>query len=129
MFFRTRPPKRIHEFSQKKKCLVNTLYLIINLPAMLYLIVNLHTIFRPSGVRGSMSGLSNMGWAKHSSKPRLTKTLALTQTWYLVQAKTVPYLDFDVMAGKNSAFHNLVDERLEVHGSTEYMALRGLLEW
>ena len=33
---------------------------------MLYLIVNLHTNFRPSGAWGSMSGLSNMGWAKHS---------------------------------------------------------------
>ena len=30
---------------------------------MLYLIVNLQTIYRPSSVRGSMSGMSRMGWA------------------------------------------------------------------
>jgi hypothetical protein len=61
------------------------------------------------------------------TKQRLTRTLTLTQSRSLVQEKEVPYLDFDAIVGKNSAFHNLTDEQLEVLGGAEYLALRLLL--
>lgn len=45
-----------------------------------------------------------------------------------LEGKNIPYLNFDLTTGRNSAFHieSLTDEQLEELGGTEYRALRWL---
>lgn len=43
------------------------------------------------------------------------------------QARTVPYLRFDTVVGRNSVFHDLTQEKLEELGGVEYRALTALL--
>lgn len=46
----------------------------------------------------------------------------------VVQGKDVPYIDFDAVVGRNSAFINLTEEQLDVLGGAEYVALKLLLK-
>lgn len=41
--------------------------------------------------------------------------------------KVVPYITFDAVVGRNSAFHLLTNEQLEELGGVEYRALNALL--
>ena len=45
-----------------------------------------------------------------------------------MQGKDVPYIDFDAVVGRNSAFINLMEEQLEVLGGAKYIALKFLLK-
>ncbi|PFH52154.1 hypothetical protein AMATHDRAFT_57502 [Amanita thiersii Skay4041] len=70
-----------------------------------------------------------------SFKRRLTRTVTIPTTMSLVSdrpeappgAKTVPYISFDAIVGRNSAFHLLTNEQLEELGGVEYRALNALL--
>jgi hypothetical protein len=42
-------------------------------------------------------------------------------------SKTVPYISFDAVVGRNSMFHLLTNEQLEELGGVEYRALNALL--
>lgn len=42
-------------------------------------------------------------------------------------SKAVPYISFDAIVGRNSAFHMLTNEQLEELGGVEYRALNALL--
>ncbi|KAJ7270035.1 cation transport protein-domain-containing protein [Mycena haematopus] len=66
---------------------------------------------------------------------RLTRTLTLPRTTTLmsrrsegvVGAKPAPYISFDVIVGRNSAFHQLTKEQQDELGGVEYRALKALL--
>lgn len=45
----------------------------------------------------------------------------------LGETRTVPYITFDALVGRNSAFHDLTQEKLEELGGVEYRALSMLL--
>jgi len=44
-----------------------------------------------------------------------------------VGRKQVPYISFDAVVGRNSAFHLLTNEQLDEIGGVEYRALNALL--
>ncbi|GLB37716.1 putative cation transport protein [Lyophyllum shimeji] len=66
---------------------------------------------------------------------RLSRTLTIPATTSLVSqqreappgAKSVPYLSFDAMVGRNSAFRHLTHAEMEELGGVEYRALNALL--
>ncbi|KAF7351098.1 Potassium transport protein [Mycena sanguinolenta] len=66
---------------------------------------------------------------------RLTRTLTLPKTTTLtsrrgegvVGAKPAPYISFDLIVGRNSAFHQLTREQQDELGGVEYRALNALL--
>jgi hypothetical protein len=66
---------------------------------------------------------------------RLTRTITLPRTTTLasrrgdgvVGAKPAPYISFDVIVGRNSAFHQLTREQQDELGGVEYRALKALL--
>ncbi|KXN87472.1 Low-affinity potassium transport protein [Leucoagaricus sp. SymC.cos] len=70
-------------------------------------------------------------------KRRLTRTVTIPVTTSLVStrtgqhapphAKAVPYISFNAIVGRNSAFHLLTNEQLEEIGGVEYRALNALL--
>ncbi|KAJ3572113.1 hypothetical protein NP233_g3294 [Leucocoprinus birnbaumii] len=72
-------------------------------------------------------------------KRRLTRTVTIPATQSLVStraglhapphahAKAVPYISFNAIVGRNSAFHLLTHEQLEELGGVEYRALNALL--
>ncbi|KAJ7821116.1 cation transport protein-domain-containing protein [Mycena olivaceomarginata] len=68
-------------------------------------------------------------------KRRLTRTITLPRTTTLasrrgdgvVGAKPAPYISFDVIVGRNSAFHQLTREQQDELGGVEYRALKALL--
>lgn len=68
-------------------------------------------------------------------KRKLTRTVTIPATTSLVSqggnatdgAKSVPYISFDAIVGRNSAFHLLTNEQLEELGGVEYRALNVLL--
>lgn len=70
-------------------------------------------------------------------KRQLTRTVTIPVTTSLVSAratqqapphaKAVPYISFNAIVGRNSAFHLLTNEQLEELGGVEYRALNALL--
>lgn len=66
---------------------------------------------------------------------KLTRTVTIPMTTSLVSqrdnvpagAKSVPYISFDAIVGRNSAFHLLTHEQMEELGGVEYRALNALL--
>lgn len=70
-------------------------------------------------------------------KRRLSRTITIPMTTSLVSsrvgqaapphAKSVPYISFDAVVGRNSRFHFLSNDQLEEIGGTEYRALNSLL--
>jgi hypothetical protein len=72
--------------------------------------------------------------------PRLKRTLSRTTTMPATMSltpsrvgvaevgkKQVPYISFDAVVGRNSAFHLLTNEQLDEIGGVEYRALNALL--
>ncbi|KAF7362270.1 Potassium transport protein [Mycena venus] len=66
---------------------------------------------------------------------KLTRTITLPRTTTLtsrrgegvVGAKPAPYISFDAIVGRNSAFHQLTREQQDELGGVEYRALKALL--
>ncbi|KAJ7030061.1 cation transport protein-domain-containing protein [Mycena alexandri] len=66
---------------------------------------------------------------------KLTRTMTLPRTTTLgshrgegvVGAKPAPYISFDAIVGRNSAFHQLTREQQDELGGVEYRALKALL--
>jgi hypothetical protein len=57
-----------------------------------------------------------------------TVSLAPAQAGVVIDGKKhVPYISFDAVVGRNSAFHLLTNEQLEEIGGVEYRALNALL--
>ncbi|KAG5342632.1 hypothetical protein C0989_012137 [Termitomyces sp. Mn162] len=68
-------------------------------------------------------------------KRRLTRTVTIPATMSLVSqynevppgGKAVPYISFNALVGRNSAFHHLTHEEMDELGGVEYRALNALL--
>lgn len=68
-------------------------------------------------------------------KRKLTRTVTVPATLSLVSqnkdvpsgSKHAPYISFDAIVGRNSAFHHLSQEEMEELGGVEYRALNALL--
>lgn len=66
---------------------------------------------------------------------KVTRTVTIPVTVSLVSqqkdippgAKAVPYISFNAIVGRNSAFHHLSHEEMEELGGVEYRALNALL--
>ncbi|KAG6857172.1 hypothetical protein H0H87_008237 [Tephrocybe sp. NHM501043] len=64
-----------------------------------------------------------------------TRTVTIPATTSIVSqqhtihpgGKAVPYISFDAIVGRNSAFHHLTNEEMEELGGVEYRALNALL--
>lgn len=105
-----------------------------------------HTIHRPT-LRGKHRGFGGfpmpheiIGSLFHrvfpSLQSKLTRTMTMPVTQTIVShrggnvphgAKPVPYISFDAVVGRNSAFHLLTNEQMEELGGVEYRALNALL--
>ncbi|KIM40298.1 hypothetical protein M413DRAFT_176376 [Hebeloma cylindrosporum] len=79
---------------------------------------------------------SLVGWMFPQVKTTLTRTMTMPATMSLtpsragasvVGKKQVPYISFDAVVGRNSAFHLLTSEQLDEIGGVEYRALNALL--
>lgn len=64
----------------------------------------------------------------------MTRTITMPRTMTFTSrrdstpgAKAVPYITFDAVVGRNSAFHLLTSEQMEELGGVEYRALKALL--
>ncbi|KAF9446528.1 TrkH-domain-containing protein [Macrolepiota fuliginosa MF-IS2] len=93
------------------------------------------------GYGGFPMPLDLIGWAINKFFPRfkrrLSRTVTIPVTTSLVSTrvgqrapahgKPVPYISFDAIVGRNSAFHLLTNEQLEEIGGVEYRALNVLL--
>ncbi|KAG6902774.1 hypothetical protein C0995_011922 [Termitomyces sp. Mi166 len=68
-------------------------------------------------------------------KRRVTRTVTIPATMSLVSqhnevppgGKAVPYISFNAIVGRNSAFHHLTHEEMDELGGVEYRALNALL--
>jgi hypothetical protein len=61
---------------------------------------------------------------------KLTRTMTIPRTTTLngvVGAKPAPYISFNAIVGRNSAFHQLTREQQDELGGVEYRALKALL--
>jgi hypothetical protein len=61
---------------------------------------------------------------------KLTRTMTIPRTTTLngvVGAKPAPYISFNAIVGRNSAFHQLTREQQDELGGVEYRALNALL--
>ncbi|TFK74624.1 TrkH-domain-containing protein [Pluteus cervinus] len=59
--------------------------------------------------------------------PTATSLVSQSMVHVPAGAKSVPYISFDAVVGRNSAFHWLTSEQLEELGGVEYRALNALL--
>lgn len=80
-----------------------------------------------------LSSLLRRVFPKLQSKLARTVTIPATTTitshrgTNIDGSKVVPYISFDAVVGRNSAFHLLTNEQLEELGGVEYRALNALL--